>query len=110
MIHVHGHVLEQIDAADIDALGRHGHGVVVNVLEEGRARGQVPHLVAGGPLGVVEEACRPATAGGAAGAAGFGQRAAVVEPCRGGRRGRAEHGCRTCRVGEAAGCHVPRRG
>lgn len=43
---IHGHVLEQVDAADIDALGRHGDGAVARVLEKGGPRGQVPHLVA----------------------------------------------------------------
>ena len=35
---VHGHVLEQVQPADVDSLGRHGDGAVLHVLEEGRAR------------------------------------------------------------------------
>lgn len=43
---VHGHVIEQVHAGNVDALGRHGdRRVATHVLEEGGARRQVPHLV-----------------------------------------------------------------
>ena len=43
---VHSHVLEQVQPTDVDTLACHGDGCVLHILEEGRTRRKVPHLVA----------------------------------------------------------------
>lgn len=52
---IHGHVFQQIQATDVDALVRHGDvGILAHVLEEGWPGRQIPH----GLIGVA-----PVTAG-----------------------------------------------
>lgn len=50
-----GHIVQQIHAANVNAVGGLRDGLVVDVLEERRARRQVPHLAAVAPVAVACE-------------------------------------------------------